>query len=62
MNRHIMFVLKQYEYHMTFMSKQCAQHLCLNNMNKQMIPMYMPYEPIKNRFCMTIIAKWSLWC
>jgi hypothetical protein len=45
--------------HMIFVFKQCGWHQCSNNTSKWMTFMSIPYEPIKSRFCMTIIAK--LW-
>jgi hypothetical protein len=43
--------------HMTFVSKQCAQHWCANDTSRWMAFMFIPYEPIKSRFCTTINVK-----
>jgi hypothetical protein len=45
--------------HMTFVSKQCTQHRCSNNTNRRTTFMSISYEPMKNKFRKTIIAK--LW-
>ncbi len=45
--------------HMTFVSKQCTWHRCLNNTSSWMTSVSIPYEPMKRKFCMIIIAK--LW-
>jgi hypothetical protein len=45
--------------HMTFVSKQCTRHQCSNNTNSWMTSVSIPYEPMKNKFCMIIIAE--LW-
>jgi hypothetical protein len=44
---------------MTFMYKQCAQHLCLNNMNTQMTSMFTQYKFIKNKFCMKFVMLYA---
>jgi hypothetical protein len=47
--------------HRTFVFKQCAQYQCSNNTSRWMTFMFIPYEPMKNKFCMTTIAKsWSI--
>jgi outer membrane receptor for Fe3+-dicitrate len=42
--------------HMTFMSKQCAQHQSLNSKNTWIPCMSIAYKPMKNIFFTTIIA------
>jgi len=44
---------------MTFVSKQCTWHGCSNSTSRVMTFVFVPYEPMKSKFCMTIIAK--LW-
>jgi hypothetical protein len=43
------------------MFKQCTQHWCSNDVSRWMTYMSIPYEPMKNRFHMTIIAKFNPW-
>jgi hypothetical protein len=42
---------------MTFVSKQCAWHSCLNNMNKQMMSMSMQYKPMKKIFIWLLLSN-----
>jgi len=43
--------------HMTFVSKQCAQYQCSNNINRWITFMCIPHKPMKNKFHAIIIAK-----
>jgi len=42
---------------MTFMSKQWTWYQCSNNISKWMAFVFIPYEPMKNKFGTTIIVK-----
>jgi hypothetical protein len=44
---------------MTFMNKQCIVHQYSNITSRWMTSVSIPYEPMKNKFHTTIIAK--LW-
>jgi hypothetical protein len=43
--------------HMAFMFKQCTQHQGLNNTDRCLTSVSIPYKPMKWKFCMNIIAK-----
>ncbi len=61
MNRHTTSGLKNTNRHMAFVFKQCAWHWCSNNISRRMTSMSIPYELMKSRFHMIIIAKlWSI--
>jgi hypothetical protein len=61
MNKHTTFGLKNINKHMAFVFKQCAWHWCSNNIGIQMASMSIPYELMKSRFHIILIAKlWSI--